>query len=53
MRLLASLVLFLVALVQGRVQAAGIRSEGEQEAACSPRVTCGGLVLGRWWNGIS
>ena len=46
MKLPASLVLLLLALVRGRVDAAGVRSEGELEAACSPRVTCGGLVLG-------
>ena len=35
MRLPSTLLLLMLALVQGRVQAAGIRSEGEQEAACS------------------
>ena len=36
MRLLAPLLVLVLALVQGGVQAAGIRSEGEQEAtACS------------------
>ena len=34
MRLLATLLLFLLALVQGRVQAAGVSLDGEQDAAC-------------------
>ena len=45
MRLLASLVLLLLALVHGGVDAAVARSEGEQEAACFQPVTWRHLVL--------